>query len=76
MLRKYLDVDRLGNGFILTVKHGVNKKGEPTEDICQVVHLGPIGGWYEYVLTYQDYDLWPRAKDSGDIYLFYKRSFE
>lgn len=65
----YFDVDRKGNGFILNVLHTVNKKQEPIEIIMQVKHLGPINYW-DYRTTYSDFEVWPRAMESGDIYRF------
>lgn len=66
MIKDYFDVDRQGNGFILTVKHSVNKKNEPVETIQQVEHLGPVDHW-DYAVTYRALDVWPRAIESGDI---------
>lgn len=65
MRKKYIDVDRLGNGFILTVIHTVNKKNEPIEIIQTVEHLGPIDHW-TIVIDYSGLDIWPRAHESGD----------
>jgi hypothetical protein len=64
-IQKYLDIDRIGYGYILTVKHTVNKKQEPVETIMQVQHLGPVDHW-QLVVDYRDLELWPRCKESGD----------
>ena len=72
MLRDYLDVDRVGNGYILTVKHTVNKKNEPVETIQQVKHLGPVDHW-SVCVEYKDIDLWSRAVESGDFHKLVER---
>lgn len=65
MLKTYIDVDRSGNGFILTVKHALNKKNEPVDTIVQVKHLGQVDHWVVNH-DYRIYDLWPRTIESGD----------
>ena len=66
MIQKYLDVDRTGEGYILTVLHTVNKKQEPVEINKTVKHLGPIDYWTVYV-DYSELDWWPRCIESGDL---------
>jgi hypothetical protein len=70
-IQKYLDIDRIGYGYILTVKHTVNKKQEPVETIMQVRHLGPVDHW-ERVNDFSHLTTWPRAEESGD----YQRWFD
>lgn len=69
MIQRYLDIDRTGEGYILTVLHTVNKKQEPVEIIKTVKHLGLIDHW-TVVMDYKELDLWPRCIESGDWFRF------
>lgn len=70
-IQEYLDVDRQGNGYILTVKHDVNKKNEPVETIVQVKHLGKVTRACVFC-KFKEYPLWTRTLESGDIKHLFK----
>lgn len=63
---EYLDVDRMSHGFIVTIRHDVNKKGEPVETITHVVHLGTITQ-KDVDTLYSKYPIATRSTESGDI---------
>lgn len=69
MIQRYIDIDRTGEGYILTVLHTVNKKQEPIEIIKAVKHLGPVDHW-SVVMDYKELDIWSRCIESGDWFRF------
>lgn len=74
MIQQYIDVDRTGEGYILTVLHTVNKKQEPVETIKAVKHLGPIDHW-TMIVDYKELELWPRCYESVDWSRFIDASY-
>jgi len=69
-VRKYFDVDRKQNWYILTVKRTKNKKDEDVDTIMQVEHLGQLA--MGQVAMMLDYEIWPRCDESGDYDLYFK----
>lgn len=69
--KKYFDVDRKQNWYILTVKHTKNKKGEDIDTIMKVDHLGQLTSLSQ-VAELLDYEVWERCLDSGDYDLYFK----
>lgn len=69
--KRMLDIDRKGNGFIVTIKFDLNKKGEVTQDVVLVEHLGYFT--FDLHCTYNGLLLWERAVTSGDYVLHMQR---
>ncbi|ARV77047.1 hypothetical protein PHABIO_416 [Pseudomonas phage Phabio] len=69
-IKKYFDVDRQQNWYILTVKRTKNKKDEDVDTIMQVQHLGKLG--IGVIAMMLDYEVWERCLDSGDYDLYFK----
>lgn len=70
-IKKYFDVDRQQNWYILTVKTTKNKKDEDVQTIIQVQHLG----WLtlsQVAMQVFDYEVWERCLDSGDYDRYFK----
>lgn len=69
-IKKYFDVDRQQNWYILTVKTTKNKKDEDVQIIMQVEHVGKLT--MGQVAMMFDYEAWERCLDSGDYDLYFK----
>lgn len=65
-IKQYIDIDRIGCGYILTVKESYNKKGELVETIQHVKHLDFMDLW-SFTMEYEEYEIWPRCEESGDL---------
>lgn len=65
---RFLDVDRAGNGFVLTVRFSLNKKNEVVKDIMLVEHLGyfTFDLHAKFICQSLAIPLWERTVISGD----------
>lgn len=68
--KKYFDVDRQQNWYILDVKTTKNKKDEDVQIIMKVEHLGKLT--ISQAAMMLDYEVWERCLDAGDYDLYFK----
>lgn len=66
------DVDRQGNGFVVTVYEYLNKKKETCQEVIRVKHMGKITMW-DLIDKYDCKRIHVRAYDSGDLLVVYQR---
>ena len=73
--KRMLDIDRMGNGYVVTIKFDLNKKGEVTKDVVLVEHLGyfTLDLNCRYRMQATNLLLWDRAITSGDYVLHMQR---